>query len=258
MNANAEVERLLQASSAVLVRHKRHLVYRLPNGQNFVVSKTTSDPARAGKNNLAELRRALGMHETPEQQGETTMETNHTLAPALAVPTPLPVPEMPESLKTRIETAIACEESSQERLMAEAQAHDRRAQMLKALLPFADDPATEIALRGVLPTVQPPPAPEPAVQAPPQQITTRIQVTRQLVFAATQTYEDTFTINDVLELMTGGEQLEGKERLRVRQSIAQSMVTLFERGELLREAEGYGKRQAVWRRAVLNGNGAHG
>ena len=103
-----------------------------------------------------------------------------------------------------------------------------------------------------------PPAPEPEAQAPPpQQITTRIQVTRQLVFAATQTYEDTFTINDVLELMTGGEQLEGKERLRVRQSIAQSMVTLFERGELLREAEGYGKRQAVWRRAVLNGNGAH-
>ena len=43
----------------------------------------------------------------------------------------------------------------------------------------------------------------------------------------------------------------------MRQSIAQSMVTLFERGELLREAEGYGKRQAVWRRAVLNGNGAH-
>jgi hypothetical protein len=247
MNANAEIEQLLQASSAVLVRHKNHLVYRLPNGQNFVVSKKTSDPARAGKNNLAELRRALGMHETPEQQGETTMETNHTLAPALAVPTPLPVPEMPESLKTRIETAIACEESSQERLMAEAQAHDRRAQMLKALLPL---PTTSHGDRTARSAAD-------RATAPPQQITTRIQVTRQLVFAATQTYEETFTINDVLELMTGGEQLEGKERLRVRQSLAQSMVTLFERGELLREAEGYGKRQAVWRRAVLNGNGAH-
>ena len=46
-------------------------------------------------------------------------------------------------------------------------------------------------------------------------------------------------------------------RLDSKLSIAQAIVTLFERGELIREAEGFGKRQAIWRKAVLNGNG-HG
>jgi hypothetical protein len=31
------------------------------------------------------------------------------------------------------------------------------------------------------------------------------------------------------------------------------MVSLHERGELKREAEGIGKRQAIWRKAAING-----
>jgi hypothetical protein len=93
------------------------------------------------------------------------------------------------------------------------------------------------------------------VPEPPQRITERVQVTRQLVLAATQTFEETFTVNDVMALMTGGRQIDPQERLRIRSSIAQSVTTLFDRGELVRESEGYGKRQAVWRKAALNGNG---
>jgi hypothetical protein len=33
------------------------------------------------------------------------------------------------------------------------------------------------------------------------------------------------------------------------------MVSLHERGELIREVEGIGKRQAIWRKAAINGNG---
>ena len=96
---------------------------------------------------------------------------------------------------------------------------------------------------------------------PPQQIVERVQVTRQLVFAATQTFGEKFTVNDVMDLMTGGRQIEGRERLRVRQSIAAAMVSLHERGELLKAEEHYGRSQTVWQKAELNGkghvNGAH-
>jgi hypothetical protein len=137
--------------------------------------------------------------------------------------------------------------------MAQAQRLERRVQMLKALLPFADDPATEAALKAV--TTPPPAPPAPPRPEQPQQITERVQVTRELVFAATHTFDGTFTVNDVLALMTRGRQIGGDERMRVRSSIAQSMITLCDRGQLIKEAEGYGRRQAIWKKAPLNGSG---
>ncbi len=41
MNAAAEVSRLLSECGAVLIRQNKHLVYSLPNGQNFVLAKTS-------------------------------------------------------------------------------------------------------------------------------------------------------------------------------------------------------------------------
>jgi hypothetical protein len=187
---------------------------------------------------------------------EQNITTAATLPPVYA-----PVVEQQttaESLKERIEAAVFDEEAAQEKLLAAAQLHERRAQMLRAILPFADEPAIEAALRSILPDIETP-APAPAAPArptePPQQITERVQVTRALVFAATQTFEETFTVNDVMGRMTGGAIIDGQERLRVRSSIAGAMMVLLERGELIRVAEGYGKRQAIWRRAVLSGNG---
>ena len=250
MNAQHEIDRLLDESGAVLVRQNKHLVYRLPNGKNFVGAKTSSDPDRAAKNSLSDLRRALGAPRTTASQEPIAME--HPQSPQN---TPLEPPRQdvsrhtPEnSLRSRVESMIAGEEAAQELLMAEAQRLERRVQMLRALLPFADDAATEEALRAITSPPAAPPAPAPP--EPPQQITERVQVTRQLVFAATQTFEDAFTINDVLALMTGGRQIDPPERLRVRSSIAQSMMMLHERGELIRETEGYGRRQGLWRKAV--------
>jgi hypothetical protein len=75
------------------------------------------------------------------------------------------------------------------------------------------------------------------------------------VFATTQTFEDAFTVNDVLRLMTGGWQIDSVERRRVRSAVAQAMVSLLERGGLIKEAEGRGKQQAIWRKAVWNQTG---
>jgi hypothetical protein len=161
---------------------------------------------------------------------------------------------MVESLKQRIDTAIASEETIQEKLLAEAQAHERTVHMLRALLPFADDPKIEQSLREILPVPEPPPSPQPAVPPPPDAITERVQVTRQLVLAATQTFDETFTVNDVMALMVNGRPIDPDERGRVRSSIAQSMVTLHERGELVKEQEHFGRRQTIWRKAQLNGH----
>jgi hypothetical protein len=212
------------------------------------MAKTSSDPERAAKNNLSDLRRALGIVRIePKTKGEPEMPAEQ-----------LSVQETPktEALKDRIEAVIAKEELAQERLLAEAQSHERKVHMLKALLPFTDDPATEGALRGVLPAIDPPPSLVPtAPPEPPQQITSRVQVTRQLVFAATQTFEDSFTINDLMARMANGAVLDRIERTRVRSSISQAMITLFERGEVIRVSQGWGKTQAIWRKASLNSTG---
>jgi len=259
VNAEQEIERLLDEHGAVLVRQKNHLVYRLPNGHNFVKAKTSSDPDRAAKNNLSDLRRALGIVRQAEVKGEPVMPTTEASAIAAeAYDAPVPEPPKEGALKERIETAVAATEAEQEVLLAAAQRMERRAQMLRALLPFSDDPMTEDVLLALLPIVEPLPVPEPEPQRapePPQQITERVQVTRQLVHAATQTFEDTFTVNDVLELMTNGAVIDREERTRVRSSIAQAMISLHERGELIRVAEHFGRKQATWRKVPPNGAG---
>ena len=257
MDATAEVTKLLHESGAVLVRQNKHLVYQLPNRRTFTRSKTPSDN-RAALNELSDLRRALG-RERPAPMVPKEDQTEMSVATPCPQPAAGPdvVQEVPsQSLKERIEATILDEESSQEKLLAAAQGHERRVQMLKALLPFANDPATEGSLRTLLPA--PPQTPELVAakpSEPPQQIVERVQVTRQLVFAATQTFEGRFTVNDVMDLMTGGKQIEGKERLRVRQAIAAAMVSLQERGELRKVEDRYGRSQSVWQRAELNGKG---
>lgn len=252
MNAAAEIDRLLDEHGAVLLRHDKHRVYRLPNGQKFTSPKTPSD-RRSMLNNLASLRHALGViHDNHMPKGEPKVEIQGPAADTVITPPP-PQPRI-ESLKERIESAMASEEAIQEKLLAEAQAHERKVHMLKALLPFADDPNTEGSLRSVLPALNPAPA-KPAVPSPPDAITERVQVTRQFVLAATQTFDEPFTVNDVMTLMVNGRQIEGDERGRVRQSIAQAMATLHERGELTKEQEHFGRRQTIWRKAQLNGHG---
>jgi hypothetical protein len=265
MNAEIEVSRLLKEHAAVLVRGKKHLVYRLPNGRKFVLAKTSSDPARAAKNNLSELRHALGIarpkQNKPKQpKGAVEMQLNQPPAAQTTATLPVAPPahllELPQtgSLKDRIEAAVAIEETEQAKLMAEAEAIERRVQMLKAMLPFASDVAAEGALRALLPMAAPwPPAP-PNPEPPPQVITERVQVTRQLVFAATQTFEETFTVNDVLALMTNGRHIDPPERMRVRNAIAAGIMSLYERGEVIREAQGIGRQQSVWKKVVLSGS----
>ncbi len=257
MNVETEIDRLLQSSGAQLIRDNNHLVYRLPNGSNFIRPKTTSD-FRSAQNGLHALRRILGMNGGRKEEALPKMTTTKPEAPAPlepAAPRELAFKPAPAALKERIEAAAVTLEVQAEDLMSKAQAAERQAKMLRGLLEFSEDPATEDILRGLVPAPPPPPPvreAEAAVIEVPDQITERVQVTRQIVFAATQTFEEDFTINDIYERMVGTKRVDQPERLRIRSSIATAMKVLDERGEVLKVQQGVGRQQTVWHKATLS------
>jgi hypothetical protein len=55
---NKVLKKMLKDSGAVLVRRKRHAIWRLPNGKNFVAPKTPSDH-RVAQNNIRDLNKLL-------------------------------------------------------------------------------------------------------------------------------------------------------------------------------------------------------
>jgi hypothetical protein len=69
MDAESEVQRLLAESGAVLSRDRKHEIWSLPNGRNFVRPKTPSD-FRSARNSLSDLRRELGVAEKQGEPGE--------------------------------------------------------------------------------------------------------------------------------------------------------------------------------------------
>lgn len=58
MNARAKVTALLEECGAVLKRSRKHQVYELPNGKNFVRASTPSD-SKSDLNNLSDLNHQL-------------------------------------------------------------------------------------------------------------------------------------------------------------------------------------------------------
>lgn len=66
---NDKVRGELAACGALLVRRNKHEVWRLPDGQNFVIAVSSSDQ-RAEANNLARLKRALGQQKFATTVGE--------------------------------------------------------------------------------------------------------------------------------------------------------------------------------------------
>lgn len=69
MNPEIEVKKLLKDSCARLVRTKRHLVWKLPNGRTFTQAGTPSDP-NAGWSELRDLRRALAIPQSSSACGQ--------------------------------------------------------------------------------------------------------------------------------------------------------------------------------------------
>jgi len=186
--------------------------------------------------------------------------------PQVAAPSAAPAPQVAPppvavpTLKDRIAAAIQEHELAQERLLKQAEEQEQVAQMLRTLLPYAESTHIEQSLRTVL--KQPAPTPASGWRAyerpsartvPPEadgQPVNRILVTREKVSQAVLTFDgEQFTLDKVIEHLSGGLELAKEERLRVRSSVNSCMVGLAERGEVVKEREGSGRIPAIWRAA---------
>lgn len=63
-----KVDELLKQTGAVLIRHKKHEIWKLPNGQNFVRAQTPSDK-KADTNSLSDLKNLLGLNDERGREG---------------------------------------------------------------------------------------------------------------------------------------------------------------------------------------------
>ena len=241
-----------------------------PDGEEFLFERKAGSPAidaRVASRKLNQIlaRRSGQVEEEPVVQRVNGAAREDvpvvTLVPAVLGIEPMQTLDTPPStnMKERWIAAVAQAEAYREKLLADAQLADRRVQMLKAMVPFMEDPTFADTLRAVLPSLDPAPAPAvaaPAAPPPPQQISEYVQVTRELVYAATQTFDDAFTVNDVVDRMLNGRDVDKVERNRIRMSVAGGMIALNERGQVTREFQGIGRRQSIWRAVVHTAHGS--
>ena len=241
-----------------------------PDGEEFLFERKAGSPsidARVASRKLNQIlaRRSGQVEEEPVVQrvnGAARVEVPAaTLVPAVPAIEPMQTLDTPPStnMKERWSAAVAQAEACREKLLADAQLADRRVQMLKAMVPFMEDLTFADTLRAVLPSLDPVPAPAvapPAAPPPPQQISEYVQVTRELVYAATQTFDGTFTVNDVVDRMLNGRDVDKVERNRIRMSVAGGMIALNERGQVTRELQGIGRKQSIWRAVVHTAHGS--
>lgn len=69
MDARQEVEALLKRYKAVLIRNKKHRIWKLPDGRKWTTPSTVSD-RHSWQNNLGSLRLALGLKAPDKKQEE--------------------------------------------------------------------------------------------------------------------------------------------------------------------------------------------
>jgi len=227
-----------------------------PDGEVFEFERKANNPTIDARVATRKLNQVLA-----RRAGQVKEPAPRVNGKALETPMPIPVEteaipvlDTPAStsMRERWTAALAQAEAYQEKLLADAQVAERRVHMLKAMIPYIDDPTFADTVRSVLPSLEPPPA-QPIVvlpPPPPQQIGEHIQVTRDLVFAATHTFDDTFTVNNVVDCMINGREVTREERLRIRSSIASCVVALGERGQLVRDHQGIGRQQSIWKRST--------
>lgn len=84
-----EILSILSDVGAVVVRQRKHQVYRLPSGETFVVAATPSDGQHAYANALGDLKRRLGLYGERGVKGERREKKRREAPAALTMPTPL-------------------------------------------------------------------------------------------------------------------------------------------------------------------------
>ncbi len=264
--ADREIQRLLTESGAKLIRNTNHLVYELPNGNKFTMAKTPGG-AQSTQNALHDLRRQLGVRHlsTTELPSVVIDHLDERLSEQDLSKTEVRIPE-PENRQPvlyippvvqRLEAAIQEQERLREFHLDESTKAEATINLLNDMKIHMDTSDKVARMEIVLQTLLPPPpavvkpATEPRRPAePPQAIVDRVQITEQLVYAATTVLSEHFVINDIFDLMVKDRTVDSHERRRIRTSIADALMRLLSKGQVSRVAEGAGRRQAVFTNRV--------
>lgn len=221
------------------------------------MSQTGNQPAQTIQGGLSATEHA-GMQ--PREQEDTWEGVTQESEPA----TP------PKSeLRQRLDAQIAELETVHAALKAQLEDNQKRMDRLtKVLLVVEDDPELEETLISVLLPKQPPATerraklgrrlggrafgrkgprePRQIPPGPPQAITAPSQVTRNLVFAATQTFDKEFNTTDVVRRMIGETDMPPEQYKVIRSCISQNMLALAKRGELIQVSRGQGHTPSRW------------
>jgi hypothetical protein len=219
------------------------------------IERSSGNPATDAKIGMRELRvflqrrtpaaPAVDAVATPTgRRVEETPAAHEPVAPPLPIPA-LPAPPPVSSFQQRWEAAVAGATVARDKLQADLALAEKRLQMLSAMVPYMDDPTFEDTFRAVFP------APKellPAVAAPVQRA--NVKVTREAVLEAVQLFEgQQFTVNQILDLMVAGREVNSLERKRIRLSVAACITALGESGQIQREPEAIG-REILWSRST--------
>lgn len=95
----------------------------------------------------------------------------------------------------------------------------------------------------------PGPAKPPIVEA--KSVTDRVMVTNQLVYAATQTFADRFTVNDVMARMVGDREVDAVESKRIRSAVTSCLFALLEKGMVDKKTTGNRTTQSLWTKVPI-------
>ena len=91
MNERKDVEALIKEHGGVLVRQKKHQVWKFPDGRIFTMASTPGDCVHAERNNMTDLRNFLGIaREIKKNPNRRTKRgaVKQTFAPEKAAPLP--------------------------------------------------------------------------------------------------------------------------------------------------------------------------
>lgn len=273
MDPQREIERILDEDGAKLIRDDNHRVYQLSNGARFVTAKTPSD-WRAAQNSLHDLKRQLAVNRARVGAVESATEGSvlgdaQVRAASLDIEPSAGAVEQLTGFSLRLREQIAQQEQLREFHIGESYRAEAMFKVLSDLEKALDTPEkvaqAEVALKTLFPdppravrvkeggTKKPFSRVRPA--PPPDRVTDHVQVTRQLVWAATQTFERPFNTTDLAELMIGDKKIDTPEKVRVRQAIASMIRDLANRGEVREVQKGIGRRPGIFRRIVTTGSG---
>jgi hypothetical protein len=157
-----------------------------------------------------------------------------------------------ETLNIRIQEKLAELSNEKEGHLAAARRLENQISKLALLAEGEEDPDMEVLLQSILNPVQAqePPLPQPVPPPPPPPPPTqRVMIKADKIYAASQTFDGLFTLNQITDMLCDAEGVtDREEKTRVRSAISSMLAKLASEGRVIHVEKGRGKLQGTFRK----------